>query len=66
MTQIYAKATSKLSNRTHAEVAALFEGLELVEPGIVGLPEWRPDPGTGVADKAGESLFWCGLARKSW
>jgi S-adenosyl methyltransferase len=65
VTQVYEKATSRLSNRTGAEVAALFEGFELVEPGIVGLPDWRPDPDTGLDEFAGGSLFWCGVARKS-
>jgi SAM-dependent methyltransferase len=30
--------------RTKDEVLAYFEGLELVEPGLVYLGEWRPDP----------------------
>ncbi|MFF7451130.1 MULTISPECIES: SAM-dependent methyltransferase [unclassified Streptomyces] len=28
------------------QIAAYFEGLELVEPGVVSVPLWRPDPGT--------------------
>ncbi len=31
--------------RTKAEVEDFFAGLELVEPGVVYLPAWRPDPG---------------------
>ena len=32
-------------------VAAFFDGLDLVEPGVVPLPQWRPDPGQpGSAD----------------
>jgi hypothetical protein len=31
--------------RTHGEVARFFDGLELVEPGLVQLHRWRPDPG---------------------
>lgn len=31
--------------RSHAEVCALFDGLELVEPGIVTLDQWRPGAG---------------------
>jgi S-adenosyl methyltransferase len=33
------------SGRTYDEVARFFTGLELVEPGIVSTPRWRPDPG---------------------
>lgn len=29
--------------RPHAEILRLFEGLELVEPGLVYVPLWRPD-----------------------
>jgi O-methyltransferase involved in polyketide biosynthesis len=30
--------------RTDAEIAALLEGLDLLDPGIVPAPLWRPDP----------------------
>jgi hypothetical protein len=31
--------------REHDEVARFFAGLELVEPGLVQVHQWRPDPG---------------------
>ena len=30
--------------RTPEQIASFFEGLELVEPGVVSCPRWRPDP----------------------
>jgi hypothetical protein len=33
--------------RSPEQVAGLFAGLELVEPGVVSLPRWRPDPTEG-------------------
>ncbi len=33
--------------RTRDEVARFFDGLELVEPGVVQVDEWRPDQGPG-------------------
>ena len=33
----------KVQYRTHAEVNRFFHGLEMVEPGVVHLPDWRPD-----------------------
>jgi hypothetical protein len=33
----------KVLLRTHAETTALFDGLELVQPGVVRVNEWRPD-----------------------
>ena len=35
--------------RSRAEYARFFDGLTLIEPGLVPLPQWRPDPGTGPA-----------------
>ena len=35
--------------RTPEEIASFFEGLELVEPGVVSCPRWRPDPAPGSA-----------------
>jgi trans-aconitate methyltransferase len=32
-----------LTHRTKAAVSAYFEGMELIEPGVVTLNEWRPD-----------------------
>jgi hypothetical protein len=34
--------------RTPEEIASFFTGLELVEPGVVSCPLWRPDPDSGV------------------
>ncbi|HEX6520726.1 MAG TPA: SAM-dependent methyltransferase [Streptosporangiaceae bacterium] len=36
-------ATQKIRLRSRAEVAALIAGLVPVEPGLVTVPEWRPD-----------------------
>jgi len=33
--------------RSPEQIAGLFAGLELVEPGVVSLPRWRPDPTSG-------------------
>jgi O-methyltransferase involved in polyketide biosynthesis len=33
--------------RSPEQIAGLLAGLELVEPGVVSLPRWRPDPASG-------------------
>ncbi len=48
-------------HRSHAEVARFFEGLELVEPGVVPVQEWRP--GREAAAWT-HSAMWGGVARK--
>jgi len=47
--------------RSHDEVARFFAGMDLVDPGLVRLEEWRPDP--AVAE-AGTSTLWCAVGRK--
>jgi SAM-dependent methyltransferase len=39
----YERATAPLVLRSRAQVVRFFEGLELVEPGLVQVPLWRPD-----------------------
>ncbi|WP_062347050.1 SAM-dependent methyltransferase [Herbidospora yilanensis] len=42
--EIYAKtAPGGLTARTRAQIASYFEGMEVVEPGIVPSEAWRPD-----------------------
>ena len=40
------KGLGRTQFRTFAQIRELFDGLELVEPGVVLVPDWRPDPGT--------------------
>jgi hypothetical protein len=46
--------------RSPARFARFFEGLELVEPGVVPVPYWRPDPGAEPV----EIYSYCGVGRK--
>ncbi len=48
-------------HRSHAEVARFFDGLELIEPGVVAVQEWRPGSGTGAGTR---SAMWGGAGRK--
>jgi hypothetical protein len=40
--EVYGRAFGQMEMRTAAEVAGLFGDFELVEPGIVDLPQWQP------------------------
>ncbi|MFF1379395.1 SAM-dependent methyltransferase [Streptomyces sp. NPDC058308] len=42
-------------------ITAFFDGLELLEPGVVSVPLWRPEPGSPAGEPIGEHG---GLARK--
>jgi hypothetical protein len=55
------RARQQLTVRSRKEVARFFEGMDLVEPGLVRLEEWRPSPAT---DEAGKSTLWCAVGQK--
>ncbi len=46
--------------RSPEQFARYFEGLELVEPGVVPVPHWRPDPDAAPV----EVYSYCGVGRK--
>jgi SAM-dependent methyltransferase len=50
--------------RSHDEITAFFDGLELVDPGVVFLPEWRPDGPVSRPLEIGGQLILGGMARK--
>jgi hypothetical protein len=51
----------KVIYRSREQVARFFEGTDLVEPGLVRIEEWHPEPGT---DRTGKSSGWCAVGRK--
>ncbi len=61
--QLLASGVADTWPSTREQFGALFDGLELVEPGVVALPEWRPDGEVAAYDPADINM-WAGLARK--
>jgi O-methyltransferase involved in polyketide biosynthesis len=51
----------KTTLRDRAGVTRLFDGLELVEPGVIRAAEWRP---TTDLEAASPAALWGGVARK--
>jgi len=52
---------TQMTRRTHAQILAFFDGLELLEPGLVAPQDWRPAPGT---EPAQVSPAFAGVARR--
>jgi hypothetical protein len=48
--------------RDRAEFTALFDGLDLVAPGVVPAGQWRP--ALGAAPAAFDEVFWAAVGRK--
>jgi hypothetical protein len=55
-------ATPPITLRSKADLLRYFEGLELLEPGVVTCTKWRPAPDDPTADT--DVYQFCGLARK--
>ncbi len=51
----------KVTFRSESEVAPFFAGLELLEPGMTNVPDWRPETAEEASSPA---ALWAGVARK--
>lgn len=63
--RLYAGTANPLKARSHAAIARFFDGLALVEPGLVPVPLWHPDEGDwSFRDDPARSLLLAGVGRK--
>jgi hypothetical protein len=62
--RVYDEATTRMFVRTKAEVLRLVDGLELVPPGLVWTPEWRPGPDEAVPANPSDSYYYALIAGK--
>ena len=56
--------TGSLTFRNLTQIAGFFDRLDLVDPGIVPVPLWRPEPNESLSASSGGFLTYCGLGRK--
>lgn len=61
--EVYARASEMIYSRSRAEIGKFFEEFDIVEPGVVFTPQWRPEPGQEAADPV-QSRFLCAVGRK--
>lgn len=54
--EVYRRDTGFYS-RSRADIARFFDGFELVPPGLVWAPEWRPDSPSPFADPADSAML---------
>ena len=62
---LYRNTTDPLTYRSREQILDLLRGWELIEPGLVWLPEWRPDWPDEVGDDPSASSFVGALGRKA-
>jgi hypothetical protein len=58
LTQLMAQ---QVTMRTHSQVSQFFDGLELVDPGVVPIQQWHPD---SEEEAQARAAMWGGVARK--
>jgi S-adenosyl methyltransferase len=64
-TAVYnSRVAANLRVRTRDEITALFDGFSLVEPGLVWIPEWRPDSPADVPENPEQFWALVGVARR--
>lgn len=47
--------------RSKTEVERFFDGLEVIDPGVVPVLRWHPDE---AVDEPNAAWYWAGVARK--
>ncbi|MFI1869943.1 SAM-dependent methyltransferase [Streptomyces jumonjinensis] len=62
--QVYRDIRNPLSMRSREQIARFFEGYEMVEPGLVSPPDWRPDASAEQNDPYAFTGF-AGVGRKA-
>lgn len=50
---VFAATPTPVHFRNHAEIARIFDGFDLIDPGLVTLDAWRPDPHGPAAEAIG-------------
>jgi hypothetical protein len=59
--EVMKESMNPMFPRTHVEITALFDGFDLVEPGLVPLPLWRPE---GVDDDPAKAGIFAAVGRR--
>jgi SAM-dependent methyltransferase len=62
--QLYARTPTPMTMRSGDEIAALFNGFELEEPGVVPIQQWLPEPTADGAPEIERMVGFAGLGVK--
>ncbi len=64
-TRLYARSTTPGTFRSRARITHFFDGFDVVAPGLVYVPLWRPEgPDDIFLDHPERSVLLTGVARK--
>jgi trans-aconitate methyltransferase len=60
----YSEQVTQVTFRNQAELRSLFQGLEILDPGVVRMPQWKPESPDDVDESAEHFPGFAGLGRK--
>jgi hypothetical protein len=63
--RLYQDTATPMTLRGPDEIGRLFPGFDLVDPGLVHLPLWRPDPDQRIEGDPARFSIYAGVARKA-
>jgi hypothetical protein len=63
--KLYARTATPMTMRSHDEIARLLDGWDLVEPGLVRMPLWRPDSAEELPENPEEFAGYGAVGRRS-
>ena len=61
---LYEKSGTPLTLRSPDELRALVKGFEILPPGVVFTPEWRPDGPPDPGESYERAMVLAGLGRR--
>ncbi|GDY31704.1 SAM-dependent methyltransferase [Gandjariella thermophila] len=64
MVEVMKRSKDPIYPRSRAEFTALFDGFELVEPGVVSTAQWRPTSHGDLGHGPGREQIYAGVGRK--
>ncbi|WHT20717.1 SAM-dependent methyltransferase [Crossiella sp. CA-258035] len=62
--QLYENSQNPMTSRTKAELEVLFDGFDLIAPGIVFTSAWRPESPEEVGDDPERSVIYAAVGRR--
>lgn len=62
--QLYRRTPTPMSMRTREQIEQFFEGFDLVDPGLVWLPQWRPTDPEQAQERPERTTGYAGVGRK--
>jgi SAM-dependent methyltransferase len=63
--QVYHRTANPLTVRTKREVTDMFDGFDVLEPGVVYVSQWRPEPGDPVVEHPERHAMVGGVALRA-